>query len=107
MMRRLSTALVLATALFLAGCETLGLTSPWEPDIVAACETATSALKVATVFRTQGKLSVGQISSIDSAVLIITPICGSGVKPSSKIALSLVESAVLTLAAVNTAAWSK
>ncbi len=104
-MRRLATVLVLATALFLAGCESLGWNG--ESEIVIACETATSGLKVATVFKAQGKLSPTQIASIDSAVLIITPICGAGTKPSGEIALGLVQSAVYTLAGVNTAARSK
>ena len=103
-MRRLATALVLATGLFLSGC------ASWQQEesaIVIACETATSALKVATVFKAQGKLSASQIVSIDSVLLIITPICGAGTKPSGEIALGLVQSAVFTLAGVNTAARSK
>ncbi len=102
-MRRLLSALALATALVLAGCESLSDDSA----IVVACETATGALKVATVFKAQGKLSVLQIESINSAVLIITPICGAGAKPSGEIALGLVQDAVFTLAGVNTAARSK
>ena len=104
-MRLLATALVLATALFLSACASLGLEG--DSEIVIACETATSGLKVATVFKAQGKLSPSQIASIDSAVLIITPICGAGTKPSGEIALGLVQDAVFTLAGVNTAARSK
>ena len=107
-MKPFISALVLATALGLAGCESLGLPSLFggDSEIVTACETATSALNVATVFKAQGKLTTAQIESIDDAVLIIRPICGAPVKPSSQQALDLVQSAVFALAGVNAAAGS-
>ena len=64
------------------------------------------AINVATVFKAQGKLTTAQIKSIDSALLIVEPICGAPVRPTSQPALDLVQSAIFTLAGVNAAAGS-
>lgn len=82
---------------------------PWESQplaIDAACETATSALIVATVLRAQGKLLPHQIATVGSAITVIDPMCGADVRPSGFQALDMVEGAVLTLTGVNATAGS-
>ena len=91
MRRKILLAGVISLSLLVGGCEAISnlWNSPLAIDI--ACETATSALTVATVLKVQGELSANQISSVGKAIVVIDPICGATTRPTNKEALSMVK----------------
>ncbi len=101
--RRRLAILAIPFGLMLGGMGTCSyFESPLAIDM--ACESASSALIVATVYRAQGKLMPHHIASVGDAIQVIDPICGAAVRPSGFQALDMVEGAVLTLSGVNATA---
>ena len=100
MRKKLLLAGVVSLSLLVGGCETITnfFNSPLAID--AACETATSALVVATVLKAQGELSTSQIASVGDAIIVIDPICGAASRPTNNEALGMVKDAALVLTGV-------
>ena len=89
---------VLAVIILLAGCATV---QSQQKGIITACNGYAHALATAAAFRAQGKLSAGQIQTINQVRAVVNPICTAPKLPSTAQALVTVENSVTQLTNVN------
>lgn len=96
-MKPARTLAVLVLALTLWSC--IGTGSAIIVD--SLCNTASSVLTVLTVQKAKGKLTTVQITTIDTAVEVIGPVCSADQRPSSQQAIEAVENGLLILQGVK------
>jgi hypothetical protein len=86
----LALVLILGASLAITACASLGspLTTSTSNPIATACAGSSAALKVITAARQANILTPADVLAVNSALTVVTPICGAAVEPTPTAAVT-------------------